>query len=379
MSKPKSRLIVRFRGGIGDTVQYLSLMRDVRRTYQEYWIECAIASSTPYLIRELVEVNSYIDKIKILAEIDSGFNVSLSFQKKINNFIAQGDKFLDFVYPDFGDTLLFEREIPWQLEFFKEEIDFAEDFTKKYIGNRGLITLHPVSLQFKGPEWRWGEHQYRQLVNLILRDYPHQILLVGDMSISGLPRNRIIDLTSNRMLGISMRKLLATIAKSDLFIGVDSGFAQVAWLSGKKAIAMTPSENLEQGLYKHFIDGKCFSFNVYHWYPKNMVAAGDRIIFPLETTTPENIFLQINKMSLKRKTDLTPASDSEIEEFKRLPTISHFQSLWRELETVGRGKRQLQKDRLRLILNYYTPLLYSRLFPAWKMYKHWLAQLRSLL
>lgn len=292
----QKKLYVRFRGTIGDTVHYLVRMRDVRRKHPQHWIKCAIASPIAYQLRELIELDPYIDEIEVLPPHDPGFVVSPCFRRKTQTEIGRSGKFLDFVLPDYGDLLQFEIDKAWRPALCASDVAFADSFFDTYIRDAGLIVLHMVSGRGKGKEWQWGTNKYQQLAALIHRDYPHRILAVGNVAASFCQDGSMLDLSSNVELGVSLRQVIALIARADLVIGGDSGFQVLPWLCGISVISLVPQYHIaghalpDNGRWL----GKVIDVSMF--LPEAYADKSGSVILPVESTSVDEVWAHVSRL-----------------------------------------------------------------------------------
>jgi hypothetical protein len=277
---------------------YVSKMKDVRSKYPAHEITWAIKCDRPFEIREFIKHNPYIDRIEILPERDLGFGMSPRFKDKIKSITDKGGEFLDFLLPNYGDTLKFISQEDWHPDLSDRDLAFAEDFQKKYIGTSGLISIHPASTLRKGPQWFWPVRNYKRLCELILRNLSHTILVVGELS-PPVRHERIIDLTNNYYLGITLREIIALILKSDIVIGGDSGFEILPWFCGNSVIGLVPQRHMSEGMYKDFARkglGKSVRVTADVWLPGSYPKGNRNVVLPFERTTPEEVYRQIEHL-----------------------------------------------------------------------------------
>lgn len=134
-----------------------------------------------------------------------------------------------------------------RLQLYSSDKDraFIENFMRKYkIGkDSGFAVLHPFSRNISK---NWLDERFARLISRLSKDYGLRIVLVG----SGDDKkaiDRIIGLSGTEAVNaagsISLGALLELLAKSDIFIGVDSAPSHIAALSGKASIILYSGTN----------------------------------------------------------------------------------------------------------------------------------------
>ena len=292
----QKKLHIRFRGTIGDVLHYLARMKDVRSKYPEYWIKCIIASHIPYQLREVIELEPYIDEIEVLPPHIPGSVVSPQLQRKIESDVGIDGEVLDFVLPGYGDLLQFEIDQDWRPALSASDLRFADNFFDTYIGDAGLVTLHMASSRDKDVEWQWGMRKYQELVELIQRDYSHKILIVGDVSASFCQDGSILDLSSNEGLGITLREVFALIVRSDLVIGGDSGFQVLPWLCGIPVISLVPEYHIRGWARPN--DGCWLGevISVDMFLPDAYTDRSGSVILPVESASVDEVYIHVKRL-----------------------------------------------------------------------------------
>jgi len=130
--------------------------------------------------------------------------------------------------------------VPGDLDFGIRSLGDARNLPVELRGVEGRVAAFAMGASW--PSKQWSEEGYRGLAEIVLRETPCRVVLVGDRSQQGLaervarsaPRERLIDLTGRT----SLTQLGATLAAACAAVGPDSGPGHLAAALGTPHVTL---------------------------------------------------------------------------------------------------------------------------------------------
>jgi ADP-heptose:LPS heptosyltransferase len=281
---PKNLLIVRT-DRIGDVILSLPLAGIIKK----YFPECKVTFLLRKYTKCLAENNSFIDEILVLKESNGkillGDNIKLISKNKFDSAILVSPTlitalllFLSGIKFKIGTgyrwySLLFDKKIfehrkygdKHELEFnvdllapfgIKEIINFenvkfnfSADIKNKYLIekiikenniylSKPIIIIHPGS---RGSSVDWPVNKFKQLINIMLKEFDCTIILTGNNSEKDLCEElRLSDKVKNFAGKFDLAELIALIDTCDIFISNSTGPIHIAAALGRYTIGFYP-------------------------------------------------------------------------------------------------------------------------------------------
>lgn len=125
-----------------------------------------------------------------------------------------------------------------ELEVFRKNKDFAEDFLREGGINPGefLIAMHPGGYF---PSQRWGIERFAQVADVLSQRYQAKIIVLAGANDARMAENfrGLVKAEALICAGLSLDKIAAIIARSDIFIGNNSGLLHIAAALGRPTVS----------------------------------------------------------------------------------------------------------------------------------------------
>jgi hypothetical protein len=287
------QLLIRCRGTIGDALHYLARMPAVRAAYPGHRITCAIQSTDPLSVKELLAADPHVDAVWLTSEWHTRFDPAARFLARAR--LARPDEYLEFLLPGWADCARFAAALPWAPRLDPADHAFAERFRERELGGRPFLVVHAASRRDKGPAWAWAGHP--KLIERLAERGGAAIVVVGDPVPLRASRGAVHDLTRNLRLGIGLRQMLALVLRAELVVGGDSGFQVAPWLAGRAVISLVPQRHLREG-YRIAHDGHVQFATVDQWLPPAPALRDRQVVLPLETTSVDQVIALAEDMGV---------------------------------------------------------------------------------